>query len=202
MLFRSVLSAVGQPLRAEVELTGVKPGETATLLAKLAPPDAYRQAVVDFNPALNNLTFAVETRTGTPFIRISSAQPLTEPLVNLLLELSGKGGAQTREYAFVLDTPEARQTRGPQVAAPVQPGKGLGSGAAAAAPAPAAAPAAAGDRKKATDYRVRQGDTLSRIASQFKPSGVSLDMMLVALYRANPDAFKGENMNQIGRAHF
>lgn len=193
----TVLSAVGQPLRAEVELTGVKPGETATLLAKLAPPDAYRQAVVDFNPALNNLTFAVETRTGTPFIRISSAQPLTEPLVNLLLELSGKGGAQTREYAFVLDTPEARQTRGPQVAAPVQPGKGLGSGAAAAAPAPAAAPAAAGDRKKATDYRVRQGDTLSRIASQFKPSGVSLDMMLVALYRANPDAFKGENMNRM-----
>ena len=192
----TVLSAVGQPLRAEVELTGVKPGETSTLLAKLAPPDAYRQAVVDFNPALNNLTFAVETRTGTPFIRISSAQPLTEPLVNLLLELSGKGGAQTtREYAFVLDTPEARQTRGPQVAAPVQPGKGLGSG--AAAPAPAAAPAAAGDRKKATDYRVRQGDTLSRIASQFKPSGVSLDMMLVALYRANPDAFKGENMNRM-----
>ena len=30
------------------------------------------------------------------------------------------------------------------------------------------------------------GDTLSRIASELKPSGVSLDMMLVALYRANP----------------
>lgn len=193
----TVLSAVGQPLRAEVELTGVKPGETSTLLAKLAPPDAYRQAVVDFNPALNNLTFAVETRTGTPFIRISSAQPLTEPLVNLLLELSGKGSAQTREYAFVLDTPEARQTRGPQVAAPVQPGKGMGSGTAAATPAPAAAPAAAGEKKKARDYRVRQGDTLSRIASELKPSGVSLDMMLVALYRANPDAFKGENMNRM-----
>ena len=191
----TVLSAVGQPLRAEVELTAVKPGETATLLAKLAPPDAYRQAVVDFNPALNNLTFAIETRTGTPFIRISSAQPLTEPLVNLLLELSGKSGVQTREYAFVLDTPEARQTRGAQVAAPVQPGKGLGSG--AAAPAATAAAAPAGEKKKASDYRVKPGDTLSRIASEFKPSGVSLDMMLVALYRANPDAFKGENMNRM-----
>lgn len=186
----TVLSAVGQPLRAEVELTAVKPGETSALLAKLAPPDAYRRAVVDFNPALNGLTFAIETRTGTPYIRISSSQPLTEPLVNLMVELSGKGSVQTREYAFVLDTPEARQTRGAQVAAPVQPGKGQGSG---AAPATPAAPAA--DAK--SDYRIKRGDTLSRIASELKPSGVSLDMMLVALYRANPDAFQGENMNRM-----
>ena len=188
----TVLSAVGQPLRAEVELSAVKPGETSALLAKLAPPDAYRRAVVDFNPALNGLTFAIETRTGTPYIRISSAQPLTEPLVNLMIELSGKGSVQTREYAFVLDTPEARQTRGAQVAAPVQPGKGQGSGAAPATPA-----AAKADSTKASDYRVKRGDTLSRIASELKPSGVSLDMMLVALYRANPDAFQGENMNRM-----
>ena len=190
----TVLSAVGQPLRAEVELTAVKPGETSALLAKLAPPDAYRRAVVDFNPALNGLTFAIETRTGTPYIRISSAQPLTEPLVNLMVELSGKGSVQTREYAFVLDTPEARQTRGAQVAAPVQPGKGQGSG---AAPATPAAPAADAKSKSKSDYRVKRGDTLSRIASELKPSGVSLDMMLVALYRANPDAFQGENMNRM-----
>lgn len=190
----TVLSAVGQPLRAEVELSAVKPGETSALLAKLAPPDAYRRAVVDFNPALNGLTFAIETRTGTPYIRISSAQPLTEPLVNLMIELSGKGSVQTREYAFVLDTPEARQTRGAQVAAPVQPGKGQGSGAAPAKPAATPAAPAANAR---SDYRVKRGDTLSRIASELKPSGVSLDMMLVALYRANPDAFQGENMNRM-----
>ena len=190
----TVLSAVGEPLRAEVELSAIKPGETSTLLAKLAPPDAYRQAVVELNPALSALTFAIETRTGKPFIRISSAQPLAEPLVNLLIELNGKSGRQVREYAFVLDTPEARRTRGAQVAAPVAV-KG-------AKDAPQAAPAKAAEAEKPadsgkTDYRVRQGDTLSRIASELKPSGVSLDMMLVALYRANPDAFSGQNMNRM-----
>ncbi len=183
----TVLSAVGQPLRAEIELTAVKPDEASSLLAKLAPPDAYRQAVVDLNPALNALTFAIETRNGKPFVRISSAQPLTEPLVDLLLELSGKHGRQVREYAFVLDTPEARQTRGAQVTAPVQPGKGK----------PAAADVAPAAKKAAGEYKVKAGDTLSRIASELKPSGVSLDMMLVALYRANPDAFRGENMNRM-----
>ncbi|KKO61120.1 hypothetical protein VM94_04891 [Janthinobacterium sp. KBS0711] len=183
----TVLSAAGQPLRAEVELSAVKPGEATSLLAKLAPPDAYRQANVEFNPALNALTFAVENRNGKPFIRISSAQPVAEPMVDLLLELSSKSGRQVREYAFVLDTPEARQTRGAQVTAPAEPGKGK----AAAEAAPAAA------KKPAGEYKVRTGDTLSRIASELKPSGVSLDMMLVALYRANPDAFKGENMNRM-----
>lgn len=184
----TVLSAAGQPLRAEVELSAIKPGEAASLLAKLAPPDAYRQANVEFNPALNALTFAVENRNGKPFIRISSAQPVAEPMVDLLLELSGKSGRQVREYAFVLDTPEARQTRGAQVTAPVEPGK--------AKPAAAAADTAPA-KKAAGEYKVKAGDTLSRIASELKPSGVSLDMMLVALYRANPDAFKGENMNRM-----
>ena len=184
----TVLSAAGQPLRAEVELSAVKPGEASSLLAKLAPPDAYRQANVEFNPALNALTFAVEMRNGKSFIRISSAQPVAEPMVDLLLELSSKSGRQVREYAFVLDTPEARQTRGAQVTAPVQPGKGK----------PAAATADTALAKKAAgEYKVKAGDTLSRIASELKPSGVSLDMMLVALYRANPDAFRGENMNRM-----
>jgi len=184
----TVLSAAGQPLRAEVELSAVKPGEASSLLAKLAPPDAYRQANVEFNPALNALTFAVENRNGKSFIRISSAQAVAEPMVDLLLELSSKSGRQVREYAFVLDTPEVRQTRGAQVTAPVQPGKGKPA-AAAADTAPA--------KKAAGEYKVKTGDTLSRIASELKPSGVSLDMMLVALYRANPDAFRGENMNRM-----
>lgn len=81
------------------------------------------------------------------FIRISSAQPVAEPMVDLLLELSSKSGRQVREYAFVLDTPEARQTRGAQVTAPAEPGKGK----AAAEVAPAAA------KKPAGEYKVRTG---------------------------------------------
>ena len=185
----TVLSAAGQPLRAEVELSAVKPGEASSLLAKLAPPDAYRQANVEFNPALNALTFAVESRNGKSFIRISSAQAVAEPMVDLLLELSSKSARQVREYAFVLDTPEARQTRGAQVTAPAEPGR------AGRNVEPTATQASR--KKPAGEYKVKAGDTLSRIASELKPSGVSLDMMLVALYRANPDAFRGENMNRM-----
>jgi len=63
---------------------------------------------------------------------------------------------------------------------------------------PAAEPrpskAASGEDKQLT---VKAGDTASKIASVNKPSGVSLDQMLVALLRSNPDAFVNDNLNRI-----
>src|SRR5690606_13561274 len=79
---------------------------------------------------------------------------------------------------------------------------------AAAAPAPAPAPAkvepaasaaeAAAARESADKtVRVKSGDSLSRIAARTAPAGVSLDQMLVSLYRSNPSAFVGNNMNRL-----
>jgi pilus assembly protein FimV len=44
---------------------------------------------------------------------------------------------------------------------------------------------------------VRTGDTLSRIAARTLREGVSLDQMLVALWRNNPQAFIANNMNRL-----
>src|ERR1700704_4261703 len=67
----TVLSALGQPLRAEIELTAVSNEEAGGLVAKLAPPDAFRLANIEFNPALLSLRFAVEQRNGRQYIKIS-----------------------------------------------------------------------------------------------------------------------------------
>ncbi|WP_227496386.1 FimV/HubP family polar landmark protein [Massilia litorea] len=209
----TVLSALGQPLRAEIELTAVSNDEAAGLVAKLATPDAYRAANVEFNPALLSLRFAVEQRGGRQFVRITSPQPLNEPFVDLLLELSWNNGRLVREYTFLLDPAELRATQSAQVApsAPApgaRPGRVTGmanvdNAAPGARPQRSArAEETAGEpsaRGAAADsrYRVKAGDTLGRIAGKLKPVDVSLDMMLVALYRANPDAFIGNNMNRL-----
>ena len=44
---------------------------------------------------------------------------------------------------------------------------------------------------------VKSGDTLGAIAGRNKPASVSLDQMLVAMLRANPDAFVAKNMNRL-----
>jgi len=203
----TVLSALGQPLRAEIELTAVSAEEASGLVAKLASPEAYRAANVEFNPALLSLRFAVEQRGGRQFVRITSPQPLNEPFVDLLLELSWNNGRLVREYTFLLDPAELRATQSAQVTPAARPARDT---AAAPAQAPAARPqrgaradesanTSAGEPAdgNASRYRVKSGDTLSRIAGKLKPVDVSLDMMLVALYRANPDAFIGNNMNRL-----
>ena len=63
-----------------------------------------------------------------------------------------------------------------------------------AGPAGRSAGAATGD---VDEYRVRSGDSLSKIAGRTQRQGVSLDQMLVALFRANPSAFSGNNMNRL-----
>ena len=216
----TVLSALGQPLRAEIELTAVSGDEAAGLTAKLASPDAFKAANIEFNPALLSLRFNVEQRGGRQFVRVTSTQPLNEPFVDLLLELSWNNGRLVREYTFLLDPAELRATQSAQVApgetraAPASRAQPAATATAAADTARAAdaerpargqrgraRPAADSDDAQAADtpskYRVKQGDSLGRIASRLKPVDVSLDMMLVALYRANPEAFIGNNMNRL-----
>ncbi|MDB5933596.1 MAG: pilus assembly protein FimV, partial [Massilia sp.] len=223
----TVLSSLGQPLRAEIELTSVSSDEASGLVAKLAPPDAFRLANIEFNPALLSLRFAVEQRSGRQYIKISSSQPVNEPFVDMLLELTWNSGRLVREYTFLLDPAELRATQSAQVA-PVDVGQGARAGTQAsqptrqgsparqvsqqpapAAPAPQSPPPQSPPPRTAkvepqteskpadSKYKVKTGDTLGRIAAQVKPTDISLDMMLVALYRANPDAFIGNNMNRL-----
>jgi pilus assembly protein FimV len=44
---------------------------------------------------------------------------------------------------------------------------------------------------------VKRGDTLGKIANKTKAPDVSLERMLVALYRSNAEAFDGKNMNRL-----
>jgi pilus assembly protein FimV len=220
----TVLSSLGQPLRAEIELTSVTREEAQTLAARLASPEAFRQAGVDYNTALLGVRFAVQRRAdGRYFINISSSSPINEPFVDLLVELNWATGRLVREYTFLLDPAELRGVSPP--AAVVAPTPVPAPAPAAAAPAPVPAPAAsaapapaasapppaprpaasapapkpapAPSKPAAGNYEVKRGDTLGKIARDNKPDGVSLEQMLVALLRSNPDAFVGGNMNRL-----
>src|SRR5205823_3489937 len=66
--------------------------------------------------------------------------------------------------------------------------------AAPAAPAPAGLVQESG---VADIYEVVRGDTLSKIAVRNRIEGVTFQQMLVALFRANKEAFVADNMNRL-----
>jgi len=234
----TVLSPLGSPLMAEIEIVSLQPGEEDGLSARLASADAYRQAGIEPSGALRSVRFAIVKRDGRPVLRVTSTAPVNEPFVDLLVDLEWTGGRLTREYTVLLDPPELKgpqaiaaapqpaapsaqplpaleATPKPQAAAPAQDSGApvQDSGAAVqdsgapvqdvAAPAqgrgaPVQDVAAKPERLAgANGYDVKRGDTLGAIARANLPQGVSLNQMMIAIYRANPDAFLRENINLV-----
>ena len=83
----------------------------------------------------------------------------------------------------------AAEAPAPAPARTAQPKASRGKATVAAAPSPQPS---GGKRRE-----VRAGETLYAIALESRPEAVSLDQMLAALYRGNPEAFAGENMNRL-----
>lgn len=134
----SVQSALGESLRAEIDVTSLTPDEAANLRVRVAPPDAYRIAGVDYNAVLPSTAVSLQRRAdGTPYLRISSDRSVQEPFVDVILELSWSSGRLLREYTLLFDPPSvARASAAPAtpavVAAPVRSGKAEQAASAAA----------------------------------------------------------------------
>jgi len=270
----SVLSQLGQPLRAEIEIVSLQRGEGDTLGARLAPGELFRQANIDLNPALLSMKFVVQRRSGGQYVMtLTSGQPINEPFLDMLVELNWANGRLVREYTFLLDPPEyagprklepLRATQPPALqpevialappasdgpiapalpplelvpVSPDSPAEAIApSQTAVAALAPPAPDAGGGSDPAQTDvqvlpvdvkraepvlapvdaeaavpeltqlvqepgildtYEVVRGDTLSKIAIRNRIEGVTFQQMLVALFRANQQAFVANNMNRL-----
>ena len=202
----SVNSSLGQPLSVEIELVSLQPGEFEALAARVASPEAYTNARIEFSPLLRQLRFTAERRAdGKPVLKVTSSAPINEPFLDVLVEVNWPSGKLLREYPILLDPPGFSEGRvAPPVAAVVVIKPTASNVAPAIATQPSSPPAARIARKDApkdaprdTYGPVKSGDTLNQIASSVKPDTVSLEQMLVAMYRENKAAFIGNNMNQL-----
>src|SRR3970040_339189 len=110
----TVWSPLGQPLNAEIEIVSLQSGEEQGLSARIAPIEAFRQAGIEPNPVLVGARVTIERRDGRPFIRIRSPQAISEPFLDLLVELQWNTGRLVRESTVLLDPPEHK---GPQAIA-------------------------------------------------------------------------------------
>jgi pilus assembly protein FimV len=211
----TVLSGLGQPLSAQIELTSAQREELDSLRARVADPSTYRDNNVQYSPALGRARVTLEQGSnGTPYLRISTTQAVNDPFLDLIIELSWATGRVVRDYTFLLDPPGGEtQAVEPAPAIVAQPAParaprgtrrgeaGAAASSGAAAPASSAGAAASGAGATTADasgnYTVKRGDTLSKIARDNKPDNVSLEQMLVALFRSNESAFDGRNMNRL-----
>ena len=214
-------SALGEPLRAEIEVISASPGELESLFVQLATAETFERYGLDRPGFLSDIRFDVESRNGRNYVTVTTASPVVEPFVTILIEASWPQGRILREYTMLIDpptfTPPEAVKAAPQVTAPVQTreaDRGVIERPAPRQTAPApreTAPAAAQPRPaerqqeapRAADsagsqvYRVAPSETLWGIARDMRPDdGLTINQTMLAIFEANPQAFDG-NINRL-----
>lgn len=165
-------SAQNQPLDAEIELLDVRDLTAAEVAPSLAPPEEFSKAGVALPTYLEDLTFTpVINPNGKSVLRVTSSQPLPEPVVKFLVQVMWPQGRLLRDYSVLLDQAKAQ-----------------GEKPAAGNVAPAVT--AAGS------YTTQRRDTLWQIAAR-NTQGGSIQQTMIAIQALNPDAFIGNNINQL-----
>lgn len=215
----SVLSFLGQPLVAEIEVPEISPEESNSLRVRIANAEAFKSAGLDYSAAVAELTVTGKRRAdGRAILEVRGNQPVTAPFVDLVLEITWNAGRMLRDYTVLLDPP-ATPNQALVMPSPTLPMLSASSTALSVAASPAvttpvaeftvktqneeselrakrAAPIKAKPSAK-EKLKTKKGDTAAAIAAANKPEGVSLDQMLVAMLRSNPQAFVDGNVNRL-----
>ena len=208
----TVQSALGEPLHAEVEVLNINADEAASLKTALASPESFKAAGLDYSATTANIQASLQKLPdGRAYIRLSSERPINEPFVDLILETSWASGRIVRDYTLLFDPPNLRSAAvsSPtpaqvpvQIQTPARQANEVRSESASAAqgaarPSRPVKVAARTATPANGQVVVKAGDTASKIAAATRQDNISLDQMLVALLRANPQAFVGGNVNRI-----
>jgi pilus assembly protein FimV len=203
-----VQSFLGESLRAELELRDVSEADAKSFKAEVSPAATFKALGLEYQSAYTELAFNLQLLPeGRAVLKISGSRPVAVNFIELVFDFSWASGRTTRDFTLLIMPPA---TPGP--VAPVAP-------AVQEAPAPAAAPSATAQMPAAVPapstpvpavqapkpvaakggarLTVKAGDTASELAVQAKSVNVSLDQMLLAMLRSNPDAFVANNVNRL-----
>lgn len=113
-------SALNQALDARIELLRARPGELKDLSITLASAETFKRAGMDRPAFLTQLRFEIITNPdGAPYIQVKSAQPITEPFLNFLIEVNWPNGRLLREFTVLVDPPVLTERAPGAVEAPV-----------------------------------------------------------------------------------
>lgn len=189
-------SALNQYLDAEIPLVTSDEENPSDIQIQLAPPEAFEKAGIPWNYFLSNLKFkTIVKKNGDVIVKLSSKEAVREPFLNFLLEVSWPKGSLYREFTVLVDPPATYQKPTTLVTTP-------------SAKKPALTNSQAKVKKSKTNRvgvvsdnqygPVPRNDTLWEIAERVKSDdSIRTEQMVMALFKANPDAFFQNNINAL-----
>ena len=108
----NVRSALGEPLRADIEVTEITAAEADGLRINIASPAAFSAAGVNYNPSLGDVRVNLQRRAnGRYVINLTGNRSMNDPFIDLLLEANWSSGRVVRDYTVLLDPPSSPKSQ-------------------------------------------------------------------------------------------
>lgn len=104
----AVLSEFGEPLRAEIEISGLDAAAADTLDAAIGSPADYASLGLRYPAALDGALIRIQRRPGGRVtVRIATRAAIAEPELNMVLALTTRGERSLRNYQLIGNPPAA-----------------------------------------------------------------------------------------------
>ncbi len=187
-------SVLNQPFDAEIQLLSVPPGELDGVRVNLASMEAFDRAGVDRPYLLSKLRFkTLRKANGDAAIEVFSREAIQEPYLNFLVEVNWPKGRMVREFTVLLDPPLTTGRRAAAVSIPTTVSRPASS-----VSTRTVQPVAMDRVASSGEYGpVQRNETLWTIANGTRPAGTSVNQMMLAILKANPQAFSADNINTL-----
>ncbi|MGA3158382.1 MAG: FimV/HubP family polar landmark protein [Steroidobacteraceae bacterium] len=211
-----LVSALNEPLAADIDIIGATAEDLAGITASIANPETFAHFGVDRPAFLSTVALKIShDGSGRVLLTIRTTDACTEPVLDMLVDLRWRGGEVIRHYTLLLDppgfhpiAPVARAVAGVPasytVPLSVRPAvsSALIENSTATVKVAAAlekASTTAGEPAARKTIRIGAKATLRGVAWRVGArSDADLKKMMMAIFRANPNAFEG-NINRLRR---
>ncbi len=214
-----VHSFIDQPLKATIDLQGVKADELTALKIKLASRTDFKNAGVDWNKQLEGLSFSLIHSNKGPAIRVTSRKAVVEPFLSFVVDARWANGKMIKDFTLLLDPPlysgkkaaavEVADAASVTASQPVQTDKikpqpqpqprkqAEKPGVSPAVPQEQAAVTSQDSGKAGSATQTMTGTSLWQVASKVRPADATMQQTMIAIHEENPESFSRGNMNRL-----
>ena len=187
-----VKSSLGEPLNAEIELNDIDDSQLARLSASIGNKEQYAALGLYKLAVYDQIQLEIQAGVDSSIIKLSSVEPIKEPFLNLIIQLTSHQSELVKEYALLLEKNVNLQN---QISnAVVESSQSISH-------EEVVTEDIAGNSSKASEdnnheYEVMQGDTLIAIV---KKLGYAADInrALLAFYQLNQNVLGTNNIHYL-----
>ena len=182
-----VNSTQDQKLNASIRLTLSDNESLDDLNPSVAGKEAYISRSIDRFDIHSDIQMVIKKTAKGAVLLLSSNLLVKDPFIDLLIQIDSPKGRNYAEYTVLLDPPPPGQEIKKEESKPAPKVVEKPAPKVVEKPAPKAA-----ERK---NVKSKAGQTLYQIARNNKPSKVTVEQMVVAIFQINPKSFAKSNLN-------